>query len=230
MTKIVLLPLLIAAIAAPAAAGSPARRVRSHRVHGAHPAAAPAVADPGVSDPVVFARAGPRRANACLTEGGNFTHGELSTCLRLAPFSAAKRDQILETITRAVPFYAFTDLSLAVRDPELPVAVDIHARLAALKDATFESDDEMQDAFTSVFFGLRDAHTYYYKGAPYNRCAFKLPIRFSSDVVASQACVEFLCFFFFFFLHVSQFFFSLFLHILCSLPPNSPAAALRRGR
>jgi hypothetical protein len=81
-------------------------------------------------------------------------------CYDSIPFDAARRDAIVDLLTRAMQLYSFLDIAVAPPPPF--EAVDLLAELATIRRTTFASDLRMHLALSDVFRKLRDAHTSYH--------------------------------------------------------------------
>lgn len=108
------------------------------------------------------------------------TYEEALRQLNSIPFSESWRTSTLDVLTTALENYAFLDKAKNIGPPYF-VQVDLLRDLIALKNRSFTSDFEFQEAVTSIIGRLSDSHTRYFKPLCYS-ATWVLPFAFHVDL------------------------------------------------
>eukprot|EP00823_Brevimastigomonas_motovehiculus_P004094 TRINITY_DN2615_c0_g2_i1.p1 TRINITY_DN2615_c0_g2~~TRINITY_DN2615_c0_g2_i1.p1 ORF type:complete len:839 (-),score=223.05 TRINITY_DN2615_c0_g2_i1:208-2682(-) len=108
------------------------------------------------------------------------SYTSLKTCMGEAPFVKTDALSIVKTLKRTVPSYVLTGISHNSPEPRFPLQIDLLGELNKIEEkinqGAFTTDLSFQEAITELFVPLRDAHTGYYKPAPYRFTSFVLPV------------------------------------------------------
>ena len=113
------------------------------------------------------------------------TYQTMAARLRSQPFDPAVRDQIVDSMKKAMSLYTFLNINRdSTQGAPTDISVweiksDILADIQAVAEATYSSAIEMDEAFANIFMKVNDAHTSYRKN--YAAFAFGLPFRMSSQ-------------------------------------------------
>ena len=115
------------------------------------------------------------------------TYDDLVSCLRSVPFDATVKAGTLATLRAILPSYVFVDSVQESADPiHIPMNINLAQELSAIEATSYTNDEELQQAFASLFAQLQDAHTRYTKPLePYCASSFALPFRLVSRVRGS---------------------------------------------
>lgn len=112
------------------------------------------------------------------------SYTSLVSCLTNIPFDEQVKISTIETLEAILPSYVFVDSVQNSADPvHIPISVNLQSGLAAISQSKYENDEQLQQAFASLFTELQDAHTRYTKPlSPYCFSSFVLPFKFYSRV------------------------------------------------
>ncbi|KAI0244159.1 hypothetical protein L0F63_000770 [Massospora cicadina] len=89
---------------------------------------------------------------------------EAVDCYRSFPFKEKIREGTLDSIFKALPFYAFIDISRDSPEPRIPAKVDLYSEVKLLKAKPYANEMDFHLDLAALFRSLHDGHTVYHSG------------------------------------------------------------------